>query len=44
MNKIAFITGITGQDASYLAELLLNKNYVVNWTWFVELQYLILNV
>ena len=28
--KIAFITGITGQDGSYLAELLLNKNYVVH--------------
>ena len=25
----AFITGITGQDGSYLAELLLNKNYQV---------------
>ena len=29
MKKIAFITGITGQDGSYLAELLLEKNYVV---------------
>ena len=27
--KLAFITGITGQDGSYLAELLLNKNYKV---------------
>ena len=27
--KIAFITGITGQDGSYLAELLLEKNYKV---------------
>ena len=27
--KIAFITGITGQDGSYLAELLLEKNYIV---------------
>jgi len=27
--KIAFITGITGQDGSYLAELLLNKGYIV---------------
>ena len=26
---IALITGITGQDGSYLAELLLNKNYTV---------------
>ena len=29
-NKIAFITGITGQDGSYLAELLLSKNYIVH--------------
>ena len=28
-HKIAFITGITGQDGSYLAELLLEKNYHV---------------
>ena len=28
--KIALITGITGQDGSYLAELLLNKNYIVH--------------
>jgi len=28
-NKIAFITGITGQDGSYLAELLLEKGYKV---------------
>jgi GDPmannose 4,6-dehydratase len=27
--KVAFITGITGQDGSYLAELLLEKNYEV---------------
>ena len=27
--KIALITGITGQDGSYLAELLLSKNYKV---------------
>ena len=27
--KIALITGITGQDGSYLAELLLDKNYIV---------------
>jgi len=30
MNKKAFITGITGQDASYLVELLLNKDYEVH--------------
>jgi GDPmannose 4,6-dehydratase len=29
MSKIAFITGITGQDGSYLAEFLLEKNYLV---------------
>jgi GDPmannose 4,6-dehydratase len=30
MGKTALITGITGQDGSYLAELLLNKGYVVH--------------
>jgi GDPmannose 4,6-dehydratase len=29
MNKTAIITGVTGQDGSYLAELLLNYNYKV---------------
>jgi GDPmannose 4,6-dehydratase len=29
-NKIALITGITGQDGSYLAELLLDKGYEVH--------------
>ncbi len=29
-NKSAFITGITGQDGSYLAELLLKKKYIVH--------------
>ena len=28
--KTALITGITGQDGSYLAELLLSKNYKVH--------------
>ena len=28
--KVAFITGVTGQDGSYLAELLLKKNYIVH--------------
>jgi len=27
--KLAFITGITGQDGSYLAEFLLEKNYKI---------------
>ena len=30
MKKKALITGVTGQDGSYLAEFLLNKNYVVH--------------
>ncbi len=30
MEKTALITGITGQDGSYLAELLLHKGYVVH--------------
>ena len=29
INKTAIITGITGQDGSYLAELLIKKNYIV---------------
>ena len=28
--KVALITGITGQDGSYLTELLLAKNYIVH--------------
>lgn len=30
MEKVALITGITGQDGAYLAELLLGKGYVVH--------------
>ena len=30
MIKLAFITGITGQDGSYLCELLLEKNYEIH--------------
>lgn len=30
MTKRALITGITGQDGSYLAELLLDKGYEVH--------------
>ena len=30
MTKVALITGITGQDGSYLAELLLEKDYEVH--------------
>ena len=29
-NKVALITGITGQDGSYLADFLLNKGYIVH--------------
>ena len=29
MRKVALITGITGQDGSYLAEFLLDKGYDV---------------
>ena len=28
--KIALITGVTGQDGSYLTEFLLKKNYIVH--------------
>jgi len=30
MNKVALITGITGQDGAYLAEFLLKKSYIVH--------------
>jgi GDPmannose 4,6-dehydratase len=30
MNKVALVTGITGQDGSYLAEFLLEKGYIVH--------------
>lgn len=33
MNKTALITGITGQDGAYLAELLLNNGYTVYGTY-----------
>jgi len=29
--KVALITGITGQDGSYLAEFLLEKGYTVSF-------------
>ena len=28
--KVALISGVTGQDGSYLSEFLLSKNYVVH--------------
>jgi GDPmannose 4,6-dehydratase len=30
MSKVALITGVTGQDGAFLAELLLNKGYIVH--------------
>ena len=33
MKKIALITGITGQDGSYLAELLLKKKIYCTWNY-----------
>ena len=30
MNKVALITGITGQDGAFLAQFLLEKGYVVH--------------
>jgi GDPmannose 4,6-dehydratase len=35
--KVALITGATGQDSAYLAELLLSKGYVVRG--IIVLQY-----
>lgn len=33
LKKVALITGITGQDGAYLAQLLLDKGYVVHGTY-----------
>jgi GDPmannose 4,6-dehydratase len=30
VTKVALITGVTGQDGAYLAELLLGKGYIVH--------------
>jgi GDPmannose 4,6-dehydratase len=30
--RVALVTGITGQDGSYLAELLLDKGYTVGYS------------
>src|SRR4051812_36761411 len=30
MAKVALITGVTGQDGAYLAELLLSKGYIIH--------------
>jgi hypothetical protein len=34
MNKVALITGVTGQDGSYLAEFLLEKG--LSGIWFLS--------
>ena len=39
MSKKALITGITGQDGSYLAEFLLDKGYEVHGAPFVSCKY-----
>ncbi len=39
-NKVALITGITGQDGSYLAELLLEKNYIVHGINCIDIKFL----
>ena len=31
MNKKAIITGIAGQDGAFLAKLLIDKGYKVDW-------------
>ena len=33
MNKTAIITGVTGQDGSYLSDLLIDKGYTVIGTY-----------
>ena len=35
-NKIALITGINGQDGSYLSEFLLEKGLKETINWFIE--------
>ena len=35
--KVALITGITGQDGSYLTELLLEKDYIVHGIFIMEI-------
>ena len=41
MSKVALITGITGQDGSFLAEFLIEKGYEVQWDYapLVVVQY-----
>ena len=35
MTKTALITGITGQDGSYLTEFLLEKGYTVSYLFYI---------
>ena len=44
MIKRALITGITGQDGSYLAEILLKKGYEVHGIVRREWRFKILNI
>lgn len=40
--KVALITGITGQDGSYLTEFLLSKGYTVSFDRYLDVwQYLV---
>ena len=39
--KVALITGITGQDGSYLAEFLLKKGYIVHGVKRIFISFLI---
>ena len=41
--KIALITGITGQDGSYLTEFLLSKGYIVSYLTCLSMVSLIKN-
>ena len=43
-SKTAVITGITGQDASYLAEILLEKGYKVYGTYQCRWKYCLAKV
>lgn len=37
--KVALITGITGQDGSYLTELLIEKGYTVSCYYAIYVQF-----
>jgi len=40
-NKVALITGITGQDGAYLAEFLLDKGYTGSYRKYSHWKYII---